>query len=123
METPDNTGSIQEITRNPDGTFPPGVSGNPAGKPKGARHFTSIVQEALIKLGTTEKGEKIVIQKALGEKVVSMALAGNEQMIKLIWNYLDGMPKASLELEDGRTDETKEMLKEIMEKLKNEPKE
>lgn len=25
----------QEISRNPDGTFPKGVSGNPAGRPKG----------------------------------------------------------------------------------------
>lgn len=25
----------QEISRNPDGTFPPGVSGNPAGRPPG----------------------------------------------------------------------------------------
>lgn len=34
MDTkPENTG----ITRNEDGTFPPGVSGNPGGRPKGAR--------------------------------------------------------------------------------------
>lgn len=32
---PDNTG------RNQDGTFAKGVSGNPAGKPKGARHKLS----------------------------------------------------------------------------------
>lgn len=30
-ETPHNQGG----NRNPDGTFPPGVSGNPAGRPKG----------------------------------------------------------------------------------------
>jgi len=30
-EIPNN----QEIIRNPDGTFPKGVSGNPAGRPKG----------------------------------------------------------------------------------------
>jgi hypothetical protein len=28
--------SKQEIKRNPDGTFPPGVSGNPNGRPKGS---------------------------------------------------------------------------------------
>ena len=38
-------------------------------------------------------------------------------MVKLIWNYLDGMPKQSLELEDNRTDETKKKLKELLEKL------
>lgn len=29
--TPEN----QEVNRNPDGTFPKGISGNPAGRPKG----------------------------------------------------------------------------------------
>lgn len=118
METQENT-SENLAPRNEKGQLLPGARLNPEGKPKGARHFTTIVQDALIKLGTTEKGEKIEIQKALGEKVVKMALAGNEAMIKLIWNYMDGMPKASLEIDDQRTDETKEMLKDLMEKLKN----
>lgn len=84
---------------------------------KGKKQFTTIVEEALWKIGTTEAGDKIEIERALGEKVVAMALAGNEQMIKLIWNYRDGMPKASLELDDKRVDETKEKLKELLDKL------
>ncbi len=39
-DEPQNTGSSGDlnnvIPRNPDGTFPPGVSGNPKGKPLGA---------------------------------------------------------------------------------------
>lgn len=118
MDKLSNNGEIMErkVERNPDGTIKSGVL-NPNGKPKGSRHFTSIVQDALIKLGTTETGEKVEIQKALGEKVVRMALDGNEQMIKLIWNYLDGMPKATLDINDERVDETKELLKGLMEKM------
>lgn len=113
MENRENTGEIQRI----NGKFAPGVSGNPAGKPKGVKHFTTIVQEALKKLGTTETGEKIELEKALGEKVVAMALDGNEQMIKLIWNYRDGLPKAVIELDDTRKDETKDMLREMINKM------
>jgi hypothetical protein len=43
-DEPANTG------RNQDGTFAPGVSGNPAGKPKGARHkLSESFIEALLK--------------------------------------------------------------------------
>jgi hypothetical protein len=102
------------VMHTPEGRF---AEGHPkiGGKVKGTRHFTTIVQEALAKLGTTEKGEKIEVQKALGEKVVKMALEGNEQMIKLIWNYLDGLPKATLGIDTP--DETKDILKGILDKM------
>ena len=86
------------------------------GKEKGTRHFTTLVQEALVKVALTDKGEKIEVQKALGEKVVKMALEGNEQMIKLIWNYLDGMPKQSIETTIS-DDRTKEKLDSLIESL------
>mgnify|MGYP001618154287 CR=1 FL=1 len=47
----ENTGDKPEIPRNPDGTFPAGVSGNPSGRPKGTlkdylrRKFTSMSDE------------------------------------------------------------------------------
>jgi hypothetical protein len=102
------------VIRNEKGQVVSGVL-NPKGKEKGTRHFTTIVQEALLKLGTTATGDKIEVQKALGEKVVKMALEGNEQMIKLIWNYLDGLPKATLDIDTP--DETKDILKGILDKM------
>jgi len=96
MENPNNNSGI--IERDEKGRLQKGVILNPNGRPKGARNFTTIVEEALLKLGTTEKGEKIEVKKALGEKVIKMALDGNEQMIKLIWNYLDGMPSQNINL-------------------------
>jgi hypothetical protein len=96
MEKPINDGQIT-VVRNPDGTIKSGVL-NPKGKKKGTKHFTTVVQEALSKIAITEKGEKIEIERALGEKVVKMALEGNEQMIKLIWNYKDGMPSQNVNI-------------------------
>ena len=57
-----NTGPIQHETR-----FKPGKSGNPAGKPKGARNKSTLAAEALL------DGEA----EALTRKAVQMALAGH----------------------------------------------
>jgi len=95
MENPQDSGEVVE--RNEDGTFKPGHI-KLGGKQKGTKHFTTIVEEALRKIATTEKGEKIEIEKALAEKVVRMALEGNEQMIKMIWNYKDGMPSQKISI-------------------------
>jgi len=64
---PVNTGEIQ------GGRFSKGRSGNPAGKPRGARHRTTLAAEALL------DGEA----EALTRKVVEMALAGDSTAMRL----------------------------------------
>ena len=53
-EDPSNTG------RNPDGTFIRGSRGNPAGKPKGARHRATVMAEKLFAADTKEVVKKVV---------------------------------------------------------------
>jgi len=119
MEEQKQTNDSEKIViRNEKGQIVSGVN-NPKGKPVGTKHFTSVVIEALKVIAKTEDGKDIEIEKALGEQVVKMALAGNEQMIKLIWNYRDGLPKATVELEDNRTEETREELRKLIEIMKN----
>ncbi len=74
------------------------VAGNP-GPPKGHRHMTSLVRDALLKIARYQDGKNVTIDgqpvskdMVLATKVTNMALEGNEAMIKLIFNYLDGMP-------------------------------
>jgi len=55
-----------ETTRELQGRFKPGQSGNPAGRPHGARHKTTLAVEALL------DGEA----EGLTRKAVEMALAG-----------------------------------------------
>jgi len=87
---PENTGRKQ------DGTFAPGVSGNPAGKPKGARHLTTLLFEALQKKipGRDETYQDKLVERILTEAIVK----GKGDMIKLAMNYIDGMPQQGIDI-------------------------
>lgn len=91
---PDNTGTTLEIPRNPDGTFPKGFSGNPSGPPKGYKHMTTKIMEAIEKVSedgaTTE-------DKALVKKLLEQAKKGDMQAMKLIFNYVDGLPMQNID--------------------------
>lgn len=56
-----------------DGRFKPGQSGNPAGKPKGARHATTRIVEALLD-GEAEE---------LARKAIELAKSGDGAMLRL----------------------------------------
>ncbi len=74
----------QEINRNPDGTFPPGVSGNPNGRPKG-KTLKEFAREWF--LNKTEEEKKAYIEK-LEEKRPGFA-----------WEMSEGKAKQDVSLE------------------------
>lgn len=67
MAEPENVGAKH------DGRWRPGQSGNPAGKPRGARHKATLAAEALL------DGEA----EALSRKAIEMALAGDGAALRL----------------------------------------
>ncbi len=71
MTTPEKTG--QEQAGAGKGGFVPGVSGNPAGRPRGSRNKTTLVIEALLE-GQAE---------ALTQKAIERALAGDAVALRL----------------------------------------
>jgi hypothetical protein len=86
-EQPKKTGEI----RDDKGRFVAGTSGNPAGKPKGAG--ISITTEIKRKLEEIPKGQKSTYLQLLIARIMKQAIQdGDQQMIKNIWNYIDGMP-------------------------------
>ena len=77
------------------GQFKKGRSGNPQGRPQGSISIISIIKRELKKIPA---GQKITYLEILVKQILKMAIIeGNKDMIKLIWNYVDGMPKQALE--------------------------
>lgn len=63
----------ENTRRKQAGQFAPGVSGNPAGKPRGARHKTTLAIEALLE-GEHEKLTRKAIEKALEGDTTALRL-------------------------------------------------
>jgi Family of unknown function (DUF5681) len=62
--------------------FRPGQSGNPSGRPKGARNFKSELREELGELVTIRDGEReiqVSKQRALIKSLVAAAIEGNQR--------------------------------------------
>jgi hypothetical protein len=77
-------------------TFVKGQSGNPAGKPKGTRSFTTKVREALEKIA---EGKDYSYEEAFIKSILKKAIIdGDSSTQRLIWNYLDGLPAQSMDL-------------------------
>jgi hypothetical protein len=64
--------------------FKPGQSGNPHGRPKGARNFKTELREELAELVAFREGDREITiskQRALIKRIVSSALAGDTRAI------------------------------------------
>ena len=66
------------------------------GKEKGSRSFTTKVRLALLKIADGENytNEEAFIKSILKKGIID----GDSAIIRLIWNYLDGMPLQKNEL-------------------------
>ena len=80
-EKPANTGIIQEIPkklRDKEGKFIKGVSGNPNGKPKGAKSFDTLFEEAIKKIVKEKKISNLTDPETqMVVRAVVEALQGN----------------------------------------------
>lgn len=90
---PQKTG--EEMVRDKKGRFVEGHE-KMGGRPKGSISLTSMAKRMLEEIPT---GERMTRAEAFLRRVFIMAINGsNEQMIKLVWNYVEGMPKESVEM-------------------------
>lgn len=86
-ETVKKTVNLQNLT-----PWEKGVSGNPNGRPPKEFSFTEGMREFLQEVNPdTKKARK----DELIQKVYQFAMRGDPTLIKLIINYLEGMPQGS----------------------------
>jgi len=74
--------------------FKKGQSGNLNGRPPKDCSLTELMR---IFLKSVPKGQKKTYKEIYIQKVFQMAMNGDQSAIKLIWNYVDGMPKQELD--------------------------
>lgn len=74
--------SAGQLERTSKGYFAPGVSGNPAGRPKGSKNVITtqkLLLEEAVRNGNVEKLQQVL------NKVIDQALEGHWASQKLIW--------------------------------------
>jgi hypothetical protein len=70
-------------------TMKKGQTLNPNGRPPKGYSITETVRAML--------DEKPEIKQALAQKVLQKALQGDKDAIRMLWNYMDGMPSQKIE--------------------------
>ena len=75
--------------------FKPGIGGG-GHRPLGTVSLTLMIKKRLRELTPDGKREAI---EMLADNIIQDALDSSDNMRKLIWNYIDGLPKQSIELE------------------------
>ena len=80
--------------------FMPGESGNPNGRPPGSG--ISITTEIKKKLEEVPEGQKATYLQLFINRILKQAIQdGDQQMIKQVWNYVDGMPSQKTDITSG----------------------
>jgi hypothetical protein len=77
------------INRREDGTFAPGVSGNPGGRPKGSVSLKRLLRE---RLSLAPPGTEKSFAEGIVEATIRDALKGDAQARRLVWEYMEGRP-------------------------------
>jgi uncharacterized protein DUF5681 len=73
--------------------FQAGRSGNPKGRPKGAKNMTTIMNEELGQLVTaTENGKRrrLTTGRAIAKRLINQAVGGNVRAVEILLKYASG---------------------------------
>jgi len=79
-------------------SWKPGQTGNPNGTPKKDCSITSLMKQYL---NHVDPDKKKTYKQIFIEKVLELVQKGDSTAIRLLWNYMDGMPLQSVKVEKG----------------------
>ena len=82
------------------GTWQPGQSGNPNGRPRRGQALTDVLREHM---DASAEGDTVPRKQRLAEKLYELAMAGNVSAVEYIANRLDGKPTQAIALVDGQS--------------------
>lgn len=109
LANPTNNGEIMDIMpvieRRSNGTIKPGTVLNPKGKPKGTKHFSTLLMELMKeeiqvrKNKNSKKTEPMRIDRAMSLAIAKKAIEGDVAAFNAITNRTDGLPMQSVEME------------------------
>ena len=95
--------------------FKPGQSGNPKGRPPGTISLTTLIKQELDKCPDSDN--KKTYADLIVKRILTKAIKdGDPQMIKTVWAYIDGLPKADITITDvkSKVDKTSKAYKEYI---------
>ncbi len=84
--------------RDEKGHFLPGYTANPAGKPRDTFSLVAMIKK---KLKQVPEGSQRSFAEHIIDKTVEDAIKGNVVAMKLLWNYVEGMPKQHTDITSG----------------------
>lgn len=83
--------------RKPDGTFAEGNPGGP-GRPPGSLSLVGLLKKHLEEIPSAEKTSKAT---SIILKLIAQAERGDSNSQKLIFNYIEGLPQAKVDVTSG----------------------
>lgn len=86
----------------PEFLFKKGQSGNPEGRPAGSFSLLTLLKQKLQEIPEEYKEDKKTYADLIVERMLADSIKkGDQQQIKLIWNYIEGMPTQKIAGADG----------------------
>jgi len=101
--------SANKPKRNEKGQLLPGNTANPNGRPIGSISLTDQIRKRIQELSPDQKRTAL---EWLADNIIQDALDGRDTQVKLVWNYLDGLPKANLDIKHDYSDTLINLIKE-----------
>jgi hypothetical protein len=77
----------------PSNPMKPGETRNPNGRPPKGYSITEMMKKML--------SEKPEIKQAIGQQIAKKALQGDQAAMRMLWNYMDGMPQQHTDITSG----------------------